>query len=506
MTEEQEIIRILLIEDDREHARIISKAFKRHGEGMVATVAGTLREARALLAETTPHLVIADLRLPDGDGMEILPTDKDSAQFPVVVVTAHGDEQAAVAALKAGALDYVVKSTLNLADLPRVASRAVREWRHIVEQKRAEEALRASEARYRAVVETQTELICRYPPDGTITFVNDAYCRYFDKPREALLGHKFMPLIPEEDHERVQAHFASLGPENPVATHEHRAIGADGRIRWQQWTNSVIFDEQGNAIELQGVGRDITKRKQAEEELQKAHDELERRVEERTAELAKERRLLKEMLELQELERKLVSYEIHDGLAQQLAGAQMRLQAFSQPRNQMPEAARKAFDGGLQLLAEAMNETRRLISGLRPPILDESGVVTAVDYLVQELNGREELEIEFHHDVQFDRLAAPLEAAIFRIVQESLSNACRHSQSEKVRVELTGKNSLARIEVRDWGVGFDPDNVDRNRYGLQGLRERARLFKGRTTIDSAPGKGTRIVAELPIPTEGEKPQ
>ncbi len=370
--------------------------------------------------------------------------------------------------------------------------------RDITEQKQAEEGLRKSEARYRAVVETQTELICRYPPDGTLTFVNDAYCRYFGRTRESLLGHKFMPLISEEDHERVQAYFASLGREKPSSTHEHRVIAAGGEVRWQQWTNKAIFDEQGNVVEFQAVGRDITKRKQAEEALQKAHDELEQRVEERTAELAKEQRLLKELLELQERERKLVAYEIHDELAQQLTGAQMRFQGFTQLCDQVPEKAQKAFAGGLRLLGDAISEARRLISGLRPPILDELGVVAAVDYLVHELNEREGLQIEFRHDVPFDRLAAPLEAAIFRIAQESLNNACRHGQSDKVRVELTGRNGFVRIEVRDWGIGFDPEKVEENRFGLQGVRERARLFKGHATIDSTPGKGTRITAELPI--------
>jgi len=155
-------------------------------------------------------------------------------------------------------------------------------FRDISERKQSEEALRQSEARYRAIVEDQTELICRFRPDGTLTFVNDAYCRYFSKERSALIGHTFMPLILEEDQEKFDKYIACLSRENPVGTVEHRVILPNGEIRWQQWSDRALFDEQGNLVEFQSVGWDITERKLAEDALHKAHDELEIRVEERT--------------------------------------------------------------------------------------------------------------------------------------------------------------------------------------------------------------------------------
>ncbi|MBC8249244.1 MAG: GAF domain-containing protein, partial [Anaerolineales bacterium] len=141
-------------------------------------------------------------------------------------------------------------------------------------RKRAEESLRESEARYRAVIEDQTELICRFRPDGTLTFVNEAYCRYFGKRREELIGRSCMPLIPEEDREFVANQFTSLSMENPIVTYEHRVVAASGEIRWQQWTDRAIFDEQGRLVEYQSVGRDITERKQAEEEIKRRNREL----------------------------------------------------------------------------------------------------------------------------------------------------------------------------------------------------------------------------------------
>jgi len=146
--------------------------------------------------------------------------------------------------------------------------------RDVTEYKRAEKALRDSEARYRAIVEDQTELICRFLPDKTMTFVNEAYCQYFGKKHEELIGYTFIPLIPDQDHAKVEQHLASLNPANPVATHEHRAIGPDGEIRWQQWTNRMLLDERDQLIEFQSVGRDITKRKLMEEALKNSSEKI----------------------------------------------------------------------------------------------------------------------------------------------------------------------------------------------------------------------------------------
>jgi PAS domain S-box-containing protein len=140
----------------------------------------------------------------------------------------------------------------------------------ITERKRAEEALRESEKQYRGIVEDQTELICLYDLEGKITFVNDAYCRYFGKNREELIGHTFMPLIVEEDREAVKAGIAGLTPENPLVTIEQRALLPDGSVAWQEWKNRIVFDRQGRPTGYQAVGRDITERKRAEESLRKS--------------------------------------------------------------------------------------------------------------------------------------------------------------------------------------------------------------------------------------------
>jgi PAS domain S-box-containing protein len=172
-----------------------------------------------------------------------------------------------------------------------------------LERQELEKTLGESLARYRAIVEDQTELICRFGPDTTLTFVNEAYCRFFAKRRKDLLGSSFMPLIPPADRKKVKAHFDSLRPENPVATHEHQVIGKNGEIRWQQWTNRAICDEQGVIKEFQAVGRDITNRKLAEEALCQARDDMEQKVEERTRELLEANEQLKREIKSRKRER-----------------------------------------------------------------------------------------------------------------------------------------------------------------------------------------------------------
>jgi PAS domain S-box-containing protein len=177
-------------------------------------------------------------------------------------------------------------------------------------QEHSEESLQESEERYRSIIEDQTELICRFLPDYTLTFVNTAYCRFFKRKKEDLIGDKFMSLIPEGDRQKVVDQIASLSKERPVSTHEHQIFLPDGEIGFQQWTNRTIFDEKGHVQEFQAVGRDITDRKRVEEALKRTNDDLERLVENRTIRLSKKnRQLLKEIEERKKTEEALRASE-----------------------------------------------------------------------------------------------------------------------------------------------------------------------------------------------------
>ena len=167
----------------------------------------------------------------------------------------------------------------------------------------------------------------------------------------------------------------------------------------------------------------------------------------------------------------------------------MQFDVYTHLKETKPKDAAKAYDAGMTMLRQGHFEARRLISGLRPPILDEEGIVAAIAHLVGEERRKKGPKIEYLSMVEFERLTPILENAVYRIAQEALTNACRHSQSKKVRVELVQHGDRLRIDVQDQGVGFHPEDVKEGQFGLSGIRERVRLLGGKATIESKVGKG-----------------
>jgi signal transduction histidine kinase len=271
----------------------------------------------------------------------------------------------------------------------------------------------------------------------------------------------------------LAAHRRAL--EGEVVQLDHRAAGRTYHVRLER-----LRDSPGMPSGCLGFACDVTARKQAEDALRR------------------ELRMLKHLLDSSDHERQIIAYEIHDGLAQQLAGAIMQLQTFARLKNSKPKEAAAAFDAGMTMLRQGHFEARRLIGGVRPPILDESGVVPAIAHLVHEASSQKGPQIEYHAKVEFDRLAPILENAIYRVSQEALANACNHSKSPKVRVSLRQHGEQLRLEIRDWGIGFSPEKVRDGSYGLEGIRQRVRLLGGKCSVRSGPGAGTRITVELPL--------
>ena len=165
----------------------------------------------------------------------------------------------------------------------------------------------------------------------------------------------------------------------------------------------------------------------------------------------KEQQYLRHLLELQDRDRQMVSYEIHDGFVQQLAGAIMQFAAFSRLKGEGDGEVWKCFAAGRKALDDCMREARQLISGLRSPILDELGVVAALEDFISQGSAQGKPEIDFVHQFDGERLAPALENTIYRIIQESLTNARRYSQSDRVLVRLTRRERCLRIDVAGLG-------------------------------------------------------
>jgi two-component system, NarL family, sensor histidine kinase UhpB len=246
--------RVMVVDDDTEILTPLCDILS--GIGYEVQCFQSSKEALETFKPEEVDLLLADLMMPEMDGIDFLKAAQKADPLLVcIIVTGHATVETAVEAMKVGAFDYLTKP-LNWKTLRAVVSRAIEVRR-----------LRKSEEQYRAVVEDQTELICRCLPDGTITFINKAFCRYFGKTRDELIGRSYLPFVSVEDQERLKQHIASLSKEKSVAVIENRVIASGGSIRWQQWTNRALFDEQGRIVELQSTGRDITDRKAAEEKL-----------------------------------------------------------------------------------------------------------------------------------------------------------------------------------------------------------------------------------------------
>jgi PAS domain S-box-containing protein len=311
--------------------------------------------------------------------------------------------------------------------------------------------------------------------------VNDRLCEILGYCREELLQTDWATLTHPDDIEpNLRLFRPLLAGEIEHFTVNKRYLRKDGSVVHATIHTRAFRNGDGSVDHIVTLVEDISSRKQAEEALRREHLCLQR------------------MLQASDHERQLIAYDIHDGLAQQLAGALMQFQVYEQLKDTKPDEAKTAFQGGVTLLRQGHAETRRLIGGVRPPILDESGVVAAVAHLVHDPAFDGGPKVELHSRVAFNRLAPVVENVIYRIVQEGLANARVHSKSDKIFVTLAQRDDRLRIVIRDWGIGFDPQTVQENRFGLEGIRQRVRLLGGKCSIRSKPGQGTSVVAELPV--------
>lgn len=168
------------------------------------------------------------------------------------------------------------------------------------------ESLEKSERRYRMVVEDQTEFIARFKRDYTLTFANEALCRYFGKSHDQIIGRSFMPIVPPGDREMIKKVIASLCKENPASSYYQRIESTKGKVRWQHWTNRAIFDKEGKIVEYQAIGRDITERKKFEIALKKSEQILL----EQNKKLKKKNMILHEILEQIEIEKQTIKEDM----------------------------------------------------------------------------------------------------------------------------------------------------------------------------------------------------
>ena len=353
----------------------------------------------------------------------------------------------------------------------------------ITERKRGEEALRISEERLRAISDSALDAVVMMDHEGKVVHWNPAAERMFGYRPEEILGRRvhevLVPARYAEQAAKGMRRFLRSG-HGPVIGKvlELQALRKDGsEFPVELAVSAIPSAEQWAAL---AIVRDITERSRAQDALRM------------------ERGMLLQALDLHERDRQLVAFEIHDGFTQDVTGAVLQFDAFRTTLGSDPTSAWNSFETGCRLLRQSMAEARRLINGLRPPTLAEYGLVPALEQLITEANEPGGPEVRFSHQVQFDRLPSPVEGAIFRIVQECLTNARRYSKSPRIEIRLQQDEGRVRVEVQDWGVGFDPQQVASGHFGLEGIRQRALLLDGQASVESTPGQGTRVTVDVPL--------
>ncbi|GAB6057860.1 PAS domain S-box protein [Desulfonatronum parangueonense] len=373
---------------------------------------------------------------------------------------------------KDGSELWTIASTNPLYDVEGRFEGALGMFVDITERRRIEEQLRESQSRYQAVVNDQTELICRSTPDGLLNFVNPAYCQYFGLDEEELLGKSFLSLVHEDDREFVNRCMTSITRDSPIATYEQRVVLPDGRQRWQEWTDRIICDVQGNIVEYQSVGRDVTDRKALEQRLFQAREQEQRRL----------------------------GQELHDGLCQDLKGLEIETALLENAcMRGGPEGADKAVELGRRI-NQAVRAAYDLARGLLPLGIDAEGLSAALADLAHRVGKRGRITVIA--DIQGKVFPPDAKHAlhIFRIAQEALGNAVRHSGCGKILVSWTQSNNHLLLEVQDDGHGFEPSSsgMPATGIGLIVMHSRAQAMGAALSIHSRPGQGTRIRCGLPI--------
>lgn len=366
--------------------------------------------------------------------------------------------------------------------------------------KEVEAALRASEERYRAVVEDQTEVICRLRQDGTFLFANEVYCRFFGRQAEDILGKRWQPAAHSDDLPRIEAQLGRLTPASPVVLIENRVYSGSGEVRWMQFVNRGFFDADGRLAEIQCVGRDITERKAAERALEDIRAGLERLVAERTEQL---RQLAVQATLAEERERQAIARDLHDDLGQRLHVARLKLDALAKAgAGAPPQLAELA-----QIIGDASSLVRSLTSQLSPPVLSDLGLVPALHWLCDEMERNYGLVVEPVTAPLPAPLAHARAAILFRAARELLINVARHARTDTARLHLTPLDNGLLLTVEDGGVGIvgaGQASADGGGFGLASVRERILFFGGRMELQSPPAGGLRVVLWMPYGNPDER--
>jgi PAS domain S-box-containing protein len=363
-------------------------------------------------------------------------------------------------------------------------------FQDITERKRAEDALQEQRDRAQTYLDLAAVMFVALNCQGSVTLVNKKACDLLGWAELDMVGKNwFNNFLPQRVREQVKGVYQELmaGSVEPAEYHENPILQRDGGERLVLWHSTVLKAGSGDITGILSSGEDITKRKQAEQELLDKRTQL--------------KSLASELVLAQERERKRIAAHLHDDVCQNLAYVKMRLQMMSGTLDE--QALIEDMTEASDTLTRMMQEVRTLSFELSPPILTEFGLEAAISYWLQEqIEQKHGLATAFMDDGQAKALEEDVQALLFRSVRELLVNVVKHSQAQRVEVSVARAEDQILIHLEDNGIGFSPDKVvigkDTGGFGLFSIRERLSQMGGSLEIDSSPGQGCRSLLRAPL--------
>ena len=381
-----------------------------------------------------------------------------------------------------------------------------------IERRGAEEALSDSEERFRALVNASSDVVYRMNADWTEMRQLDGkgFISDMGKPSKEWLKEYIHP----DDQPLVLQTIRQAVRTKSMFELEHRVRRTDGTLGWTFSRAIPLLDAGGEIIEWFGAASDVTARKQAEENYRKLAQTLDAEVRARTRELEERnvdvlrqseqvRDLSRRLLQAQDEERRHVARELHDSAGQTLTVLAMNLsQLYEEARKSAPQIEKYA-QGAQELVQQLHQDVRTTSYLLHPPLLDETGLAAALNWYLDGLRERSDLDIKLNIAEDFGRLPRDLELVVFRLIQECLTNIHRHSGSKTASIQIVRGTTNITVDVRDEGRGMSADRLAEvqscgSGVGIRGMRERLRQFSGNLSIESN-STGTRILVTIPIP-------
>jgi len=370
-------------------------------------------------------------------------------------------------------------------------------------------ALRRSEEHFRAFANSLPELCWMAHSDGYVFWYNQRWYQYTGKTPEQVEGWGWQGVHDPEMLPSVLEKWKSSIARGEPFEMEFPLLGADGVFRWFLTRVTPIRDEEGALMRWYGTNTNIDEQRQLLKSLSEARDELEQRVRERTEELhiATEslRELSARLLRMRDEEQRRLARELHDSVGQLLAAIGMNIAAISAEAHRLSPATAKCVAENANLVDEVSREIRTISHLLHPPLLDEAGLASALRWYTEGFAKRSRIDVGLEIPSGVFRLPHDTEIALFRVVQECLTNIHRHSGSAVATIRINFCGERVVLEVEDQGKGIPPEQlrrlarVGRIGVGFGGMRERLRQLGGSLEIQSA-GSGTLVRAKLPVIT------